>query len=49
MCEGGHDSGEVEVLGSSTPMKLRELAGVCPGRLGLLDNPTCKKNRCGRL
>jgi len=44
MYEGGHcDSGKVEFLGSSTPLKLRELADICPGRLALLDSPTCKK------
>ena len=50
MYEGGHcDSGKAEFLGSSTPLKLRELADICPGRLALLDSPTCKKKRCGRL
>lgn len=48
--EGGCcESGKVEFLGSSVPLKLWKLAGVWPGRLALLHSPTCKKKRSGRL
>lgn len=50
MYEGGRcDSGKVEFLGSFTTLKLRGLAGVCPVRLAMLDSPTHKKNKHGRL
>lgn len=43
------NSGNVEFLVPSDSLKLKALAGVCPGRLDLMGNPTCKKKMCERL